>query len=82
MLARVVQALLPFLMHVRDSLRTGKWADWRVYAKALVGAAVAAGGTLTTALVDDTVTSAEWWMVGLAAATAFGAVWSTPNKKL
>jgi len=81
MLAQIVKALMPFLAHVREAARTGKWLRWQEYAKALVAAAVAAGAQLPVVLADERVSGTEGWALGLAAAVAFGAVWSTPNKQ-
>lgn len=56
-----------------------------VYAKALVGAIIAALTALATALVpaveggSAVVSPAEWVTVLLAFVVAFGAVWSVPN---
>lgn len=50
------------------------------YAKAAVAGVVAGAGTLSTALVDDTVTAAEGWAVGLAVLAALGFTWAVPNK--
>ncbi|MFE7444569.1 hypothetical protein ACFU7X_29440 [Streptomyces chartreusis] len=48
--------------------------------KAVVAAVVAGAGTLSTALVDDTVTAAEGWAAGLAVLAALGFTWAVPNK--
>ncbi|MEV0156867.1 hypothetical protein AB0H57_24490 [Micromonospora sp. NPDC050686] len=53
---------------------------WKPYAKALVGAAVAGLGVLGTALVDNTVTPAEWVGVASAALAALGLVYAVPNR--
>lgn len=50
-------------------------------AKALVGALVAGGGALATAMADDHVTGQEWVAVVVAALAALGVVWSVPNKQ-
>lgn len=50
------------------------------YAKALVAAVVAGGGTLQVALADDKVTAAEWVAVGLAVLAALGVTYVVPNK--
>jgi hypothetical protein len=51
------------------------------YAKAVVGALVAAGGALTPALADGVVTNGEWVTVALAGLAALGIVWAVPNAK-
>ncbi|WP_406199301.1 hypothetical protein OG331_23135 [Streptomyces sp. NBC_01017] len=48
--------------------------------KAVVAAVVAGGGTLSTALADDTITAAEGWAAGLAVLAALGFTWAVPNK--
>jgi hypothetical protein len=48
--------------------------------KAVVGALVAGLGALATALVDNSVVPLEWVTVSLAAATALGAIFQTPNQ--
>lgn len=50
-------------------------------AKAIVAAVVAGAGTLSTALVDDTVTAAEGWAAGLAVLAALGFTWAVPNRQ-
>lgn len=50
------------------------------YWKAVVAAVVAGAGSLSTALADDTVTSAEGWAAGLAVAAALGLTWAVPNR--
>ncbi|MFE7277925.1 hypothetical protein [Streptomyces sp. NPDC057623] len=49
--------------------------------KAVVAAVVAGAGTLSTALVDDTITAAEGWAAGLAVLAALGFTWAVPNKQ-
>ncbi|WP_242890307.1 hypothetical protein [Actinomadura litoris] len=51
------------------------------YAKSIVAAVVAGGGTLGTALADDTVSTGEWVGVALAALGALGVVWVVPNAR-
>ena len=48
------------------------------YAKAIVGAAVAAASAAIP-VVDDGVTPSELMIILVAALTAFGAVWAVPN---
>lgn len=50
------------------------------YAKAIVGGLVAGLGAYQTALMDGSVTAAEWAGVAIAALTAAAAVWATANK--
>lgn len=49
------------------------------YAKALVGALIAALGVLVTGAVDDSLSLQETLSACLAAAVAFAGVWATPN---
>ena len=49
------------------------------YAKAIVALVVAVGAWAATALTDNTVTPAEWGMLGGAIATAAG-VYLVPNR--
>lgn len=53
------------------------------YAKAIVGAVVAALGALSTALVDDKsfgdLSDGQWVVAAIAFLTAFAAVWAVPN---
>lgn len=53
---------------------------WKPYAKAIVAGLIAGLGVLGSALVDDTVTPAEW--VGVAGATlaGLGIVYAVPNR--
>jgi hypothetical protein len=51
------------------------------YAKAVVAAVAAGAGTLATALQDDTVTTGEWVLVGLAVLGALGVTWAVPNRQ-
>jgi len=50
------------------------------YAKAVVAAAVATGGTVTTALADGTVTSGEAWLIVGAFLAGLGFTWAVPNR--
>ncbi|MFJ8146547.1 hypothetical protein ACIQ6R_15970 [Streptomyces sp. NPDC096048] len=50
--------------------------------KAVVAAVVAGAGTLSTALVDDTVSAAEGWAAGLAVLAALGFTWAVPNRQV
>jgi len=50
------------------------------YAKAIVAAVVAGAGSLSTALADDTITTAEGWAAGVVALAALGFTWGVPNK--
>ncbi|MEU5721565.1 hypothetical protein ABZ783_07060 [Micromonospora sp. NPDC047738] len=54
--------------------------NWKPYAKAVVAGLLAGLGALGTALVDNTVTPAEW--VGVASVTlaTLGAVYAVPNR--
>jgi hypothetical protein len=49
------------------------------YAKAIVGALVAAGTAWGTAVSDGSVTAQEWGGVVVAFLVALGVVWATPN---
>lgn len=53
---------------------------WRPYTKAVVAGLLAGLGALGTALVDNTVSPAEW--VGVASATlaGLGLVYAVPNR--
>lgn len=48
-------------------------------AKAIVGAAVAAAGAVTTALQNGHIELVEWVAIALAFFVALGAIWATPN---
>jgi hypothetical protein len=48
------------------------------YAKAFIGAVVAALSALLLALDDDTVTTQEWVKVAIALVAGLGAVWAVP----
>lgn len=50
-----------------------------IYAKAIVGAIIAGLSAIVTALDDDTITSQEWAIAGVALLTALGVVWAIPN---
>lgn len=54
-------------------------------AKAIVGAVVAALGTLSGLLVNDTsigdITAGQWVTVAIAFFVALGAIWVVPNKE-
>lgn len=50
------------------------------YAKAIAAALVAGGGTLSTALADDNITSGEWLAIVLAVLAAAGITAWVPNK--
>lgn len=50
------------------------------YMKAIVGGLVAGLTALGTAMTDDTVTTAEWVGVAVAALGALGIVYATPNR--
>ena len=49
------------------------------YLKAIYGAAVAAVGSLGTALADGQVTGIEWATIAGAALAALGIIWAVPN---
>lgn len=50
------------------------------YWKAIVAALAAGAGTLSTAVLDDTVTAAEGWAALIAVLGALGFTWAVPNK--
>lgn len=52
----------------------------RKYAKAVVAAVVAGSGALSTALVDDSVSTGEWVFVVLAVLGGLGITAWVPNK--
>lgn len=52
-----------------------------MYAKAIVGGAIAGLTALGTALADEKVTSLEWVAIAIATLAGLGAVWAVPNKK-
>ncbi|WP_422733989.1 hypothetical protein ACN26Y_29820 [Micromonospora sp. WMMD558] len=54
--------------------------QWKPYAKAVVAALLAGLGALGTALVDNTVTPAEWVTVAGATLAGLGVVYAVPNK--
>ena len=49
------------------------------YAKAIIGAAIAALGAWVTAVADGGVTAAEWGSVAMAGLVTLAAVWGYPN---
>ncbi|MEU1194915.1 hypothetical protein ABZ446_01660 [Streptomyces sp. NPDC005813] len=49
--------------------------------KAVVAGIVAGGGSVSTALADDTITAAEGWAAGLAVLAALGFTWAVPNRQ-
>lgn len=51
-----------------------------VYAKAFVGALVAALTSIATGLDDGALSAQEWVTAAVALLVAFAAVWATPNK--
>lgn len=51
------------------------------YLKAVAAAATAASATLTTAMVDGNVQTAEWVTIALSALGALGVVYVVPNTK-
>lgn len=51
------------------------------FAKAIVGALIAGGGSLVVALDDGIVTAQEGVTCGLAFLIALGAVWGVPNAR-
>jgi len=50
------------------------------YAKAVVAAALAGLGSLSTAMTDNHITGSEWITVGIFTLTALGGVWAIPNR--
>jgi len=54
--------------------------NWKPYAKSIVAALLAGLGALGTALVDNTVTPAEWVGVATAALAGLGIVYAVPNR--
>ena len=53
--------------------------DWKIYAKAIVGAVIAALTALSTALDDGVVTQQEWITVVLGLLTGIAVIWAVPN---
>ena len=53
--------------------------DWKIYAKAIVGAVIAALTALSTALDDGVVTQQEWITVVLGLVTGLAVIWAVPN---
>ncbi|MCZ4610115.1 hypothetical protein O3S80_41410 [Streptomyces sp. Lzd4kr] len=51
------------------------------YAKAVVAAVVATGGTVATALADDILTSGEVWLIAGAFIGGLGFTWAVPNRQ-
>lgn len=49
------------------------------YAKAVVGALVAGGGAIATALEDGAISAQEGVLAGVAFLVALGVVWAVPN---
>ena len=49
------------------------------YWKAVVAAGAAGSGALSTALVDERITAAEWWTAAIAVVTAGAATWGVRN---
>lgn len=54
--------------------------NWKPYAKAIIGAAVAGLTALGGALADDRVTSGEWVGVAVATIAGLGLVYAVPNR--
>ena len=50
------------------------------YLKATVGGVIAGLGSISVALVDNSIVAAEWVGAAIVALTAFSAVWGTPNR--
>jgi hypothetical protein len=50
------------------------------YWKAVVAALAAGAASLSTAILDDTVTAAEGWAALIAVLGALGFTWAVPNK--
>ena len=53
--------------------------DWKNYAKAIVGAVIAALTALSTALDDGVVSQQEWITVVLGLLTGLAVIWAVPN---
>jgi hypothetical protein len=49
------------------------------YAKAIVGALVAAAGTWGTAISDGSITATEWSAIAVTALLSLGVIWGVPN---
>jgi len=49
------------------------------YAKAIVGALVAAAGTWGTAISDGSITATEWSAIVVTALLSLGVIWGVPN---
>ena len=52
---------------------------WKNYAKAIVGAVIAALTALSTALEDGVVSYQEWVTVALGLLTGLAVIWAVPN---
>ena len=52
----------------------------QVYAKATVGALIAALSSIATALGDNNISGQEWVTAAIAFLVAFGAIWNIPYK--
>jgi hypothetical protein len=50
------------------------------YWKAVVSALAAGSGSLSVAVIDDTVTAAEGWAALIAVLAALGFTWAVPNR--
>lgn len=53
--------------------------NWKPYAKAIAGAAVAGLTSAGTALTDGAIDPTEWITIAVATLTALGVIWSVPN---
>ena len=53
--------------------------DWKNYAKAIVGAVIAALTALSTALEDGVVAQQEWVTIALGLLTGLAVIWAVPN---
>lgn len=51
------------------------------YAKAIVGAIVAALGTTQIALTDSIISPVEWVQIASVTIAALGLIWGVPNEK-
>jgi len=49
------------------------------YAKAIIGALVAAAGTWGTAIADGGITATEWSAIVVTALLSLGVIWGVPN---
>ncbi len=50
------------------------------YAKATVSGIVAGLGSISVALVDNSIVAGEWVAAAIVTLTTFSAVWGTPNR--